>query len=120
MRVKALKNLWLQYGKLHFIPVSTPKDSFLPSTKVHLDKNFQNEELKRKYKDTKENDIFSSLNCKMTEILISPEQKSVVTSLKRVSDSLMTCQKLYAKRFDRYEKKETQIFNEITFLKKNR
>ena len=58
-------------------------------------------------------DIFSSLNCDITKIIPSPDRKSVVRSLKRVSSSLMTCQKLYAKHFQRSEKQETDLFKQI-------
>lgn len=63
------------------------------------------------------NDVFSALNCQITKILTSPEQKSVVTSLKKVSTSLMTCQKLYASHFACYEKQEVEIFDHIMQLK---
>ena len=38
-------------------------------------------------------------------------------SLKRVSSSLMTFQKLYASNFMRYEKQEVEMFNQIMSLK---
>ena len=65
----------------------------------------------------KKTDILSSFNCKITEITSSPEQKSVVTSLKKVSASLMTCQKLYASCFACHEKEEIEMFDLIMKLK---
>ena len=91
-------------GKQYLFPVSTPGDSTLPSAKARLDKDFEYEELNQKYKDRKETEILVSLNCKITDTLSSPEQKSFVRSLEKVSSSMMTCPKLYAKHFDRYER----------------
>ena len=118
-RVKVLTNMWLQDVKQHSFPFSTPEENTLPSAKVCLDKDFEYEELNRKYKDRKEKEIFESLNCKITDILLSPENKSVVSSLKKISASMMTCQKLYAKQFARYNKQEIATFNEIMRLQMN-
>ena len=41
-----------------------------------------------------------------------------VTSLNRVSTSLMTCQKLYSSCFDRYKKQGPSIFDQIMHLKR--
>ena len=57
---------------------------------------------------TPEDDVFSDLNCEITKLLPSPERKSIVKSLKRVSSSLMTCQILYSKHVKRYQKQEIQ------------
>ncbi len=116
-RVKILTNMWLADVKQHSFPVKTPEDNYLPSAKARLEKDFKYETLNNKNKDLQNMDVFSSLKCKITEILSSPEQKSVVTSLKKVSVSMMTCQKLYASHFARYEKQEVTMFNHIMQLK---
>ena len=59
----------------------TPEGNTLPSAKVHLDKDFKYDELNQKYKDWNEKIFFESLNCKITDILSSPEKKSAVNSL---------------------------------------
>ena len=96
--------MWLDDGKQHSFPVSTPVDNYIPSAKARLEKDFEYVEINKKYDAIKDKDIVSSLNCKVTDLLPSPNQKSIVSSLKRVSTSLMTCQKLYAEHFSRYEK----------------
>ena len=75
--------------------------------KSRLDKDFECEQLLNKFESEKKEDIFSSLNCDISN----------VKSLKRVSSSLMTCQKLYASHFGRYEKPETKMLNQIMSLK---
>ncbi len=50
-RVNELTNMWLQDGKQHSFPVTTPEDNTLPSAKVCLEKDFEYEELNWKYKD---------------------------------------------------------------------
>ena len=105
-RVKLLTNLWLKDGKQHSFPASTPEDKYLPGAKARLDKDLQYEELNRKNSFTEENQIFTSLNCKITEILNEKERKSVVASLKKISACLMTSQKMYAKHFASYEKQQ--------------
>ena len=42
--------MWLQDGKQHSFPVSSPEDNTLLSAKAHLDKDFEYEELNQKYK----------------------------------------------------------------------
>ena len=116
-RVKVLTNMWLADGEQHSFPVKTPEDNYLPSAKARLEKDFEYETLNKKNKTLQKPDLFSKLNCKITKILSSPERKSVVTSLKKVSASLMTCQKLYASHFSRYEKQEVEMFNHIMELK---
>ena len=116
-RVMVLTNMWLADGKQHSFPAKTPEDNYLPSAKARLEKDFEYESLNVKNKVLQKKDIFSDLNCKITELLTSPERKSVVTSLKKVSASLMTCQKLYASHFSRYEKQEVAMFNHIMELK---
>ena len=103
-RVKVLTNMWLADGEQHSFPVKNPKDNYLPSAKARLEKDFEYETLNKKNKAVQKPDLFLKLNCKITEILPSPERKSVVTSLKKVLASLMTCQKLYTYHFSRYEK----------------
>jgi len=109
--------MWLDDGFQHSFPVSTPVDNYVPSAKSQLEKDFEYEELNKRYDPTKDKDIFSSLNCKVTDLLSSSDRKSIVASLKRVSSSLMTCQKLYAEHFKRYEKQEIDMFNQIMSLK---
>ena len=116
-RVKVLTNMWLQDGKEHTFPAKTPEDNHPPGVRSRLDKDFECEELIKKIETEKKEDIFSSLNCDISKIISSPERKSIVKSLKRVSSSLMTCQKLYASHFVRYEKQETEMFNKIMNLK---
>ena len=70
-RVKVLTNMWLQDGNQHPFPVSTSEDNTLPAAKAQPDKDFEYEELNWKFQDWKENEIFSSLNCKITDILSS-------------------------------------------------
>ena len=107
----------LQDGKQRTFSVKTPEDNFLPTAKAWLDKDFEYEKLNNQYEQQEKKDIFSSLNCDITKILPSPERKSVVKSLKKVSSSLMTCQKLYAEHFHQYEKQETEMFDQIKHLK---
>lgn len=109
--------MWLQDGKEHTFPAKTPEDNYPPGVRSRLDKDFECEELIKKIESEKKEDIFSSLNCDISKIISSPERKSIVKSLKRVSSSLMTCQKLYASHFVRYEKQETEMFNKIMNLK---
>ena len=92
-------------------------DNYVPSAKARLEKDFQYEEINKKYDAWKDKDIFASLNCNFTDLMSSPDRKSIVTSLKRVSTSLMTCQKLYSEHFNRYEKQEIDMFNQIMNLK---
>ena len=108
--------MWLFDGQQHSFLVKTPKENYLPSAKARLEKEFEYEALNKK-KGRQKADIFSTLNCKITEILSSPERKSVVSSLKKVSASLMTCQKLYASHTKRYEKQEIEMFEHIMQLK---
>ena len=115
--VKVLTDMWLSDGNQHSFPVKTPEDNHIPSAKARLEKDFEFEELNKKYDSRKEKDIFSALNCKVTDLLSSPDRKSIVTSLKRVSTSLMTCQKLYSEHYDRYGKQEISMFNQIMDLK---
>ena len=117
IRVKVLTNLWLSDGNQHSFPIKTPEDNHIPSAKARLDKDFEFEELNKKYESKEEKDIFSALNCKVTDLLSSPDRKSIVTSLKRVSTSLMTCQKLYSEHYDRYGKQEIESFNQIMDMK---
>ena len=80
--------------------------------------DFENEELNWKYKDQKVNEIFWSLDFKINNILSSPKQKFVIKFPKIESSPMMTCQKLYAKHFDRYEKQdETKMFGQINHFK---
>ena len=116
-RVKVLTNMWLDDGNQHSFPVKTPEDNYSPSAKARLEKDFEFEEINKKYADRKEKDIFSSLNCKVTDLLSSPDRKSIVTSLKKVSTSLMTCQKHYSEHFRRYKKQEIEMFNQIMSMK---
>jgi len=116
VRVKVLTNMWLQDGKQHAFPAKTPEDNITPSAKARLEKDLEYEKLNKKYEEEEKKDIFSSLNCDITKILSSPEKKSIVRSLKRVSSSLMTCQKLYAEHFKQYEEQETEMFTEIMHL----
>lgn len=62
---------------------------------------------------TPEDDVFSDLNCEITKLLPSPERKSIVKSLKRVSSSLITCQRLYSKHVERYQKQEIQMLDQV-------
>ena len=96
--------MWLDDGKQHSFPVSTPVDNYIPSAKSRLEKDFEYVELNKKYDAIKDKDIVSSLNCKVTDLLPSPDRKFFVTSLKRVTTSLMTCQKLYLEHFNWYKK----------------
>ena len=98
-RVKVLRIMWLADGEQHSFPVKTPEDNYLPSAKARLDKDFKYETLNKKNKSLQKPNIFSKLNCKITEILSSPERKSVFSSLKKVSAAMMTCQNLYASHF---------------------
>ena len=116
-RVKVLTNMWLDDGNQHSFSVKTPEDNYSPSAKARLEKDFEFEEINKKYADRKEKDIFSSLNCKVTDLLSSPDRKSIVTSLKKVSTTLMTCQKHYSEHFRRYEKQEIEMFNQIMSMK---
>ena len=109
--------MWLADGKQHSFPVKTPEDNYLPSAKARLEKDFEYENLNKKNKGLQNTDVFSTLNCKITEILTSPERKSVVSSLKKVSTSLMTCQKLYTTHYACYEKQEIEMFDHIMQLK---
>ena len=106
-------NMWLKDEKQYSFSIKTPKDTFIPSVKARLDKDFEYENLNKEYEEQEQKDIFSALICDITKILPSPEQKLIVRSLKRVSSSLMTWQKLYAEQFKRYEKQETEMFNQI-------
>ena len=92
--MKVLTNMWLSNGQQHSFLVKTPEDNYLPSAKARLEKEFEYEALNKRNKGRQNDDIFSTLDYKITEILSSPERKSVVSSLKKVSASLMTCQKL--------------------------
>ena len=98
-RAKVLTNMRLADGEQHSFPVKTPEDNYLPSAKTRLEKDFKYKTLNKKNKALQKPNIFSKLNCKITEILSSPKRKSVVSSLKKVSAALMTCQKLYASHF---------------------
>ena len=73
--------MWLQDDNQHSFPIKAPEDNFLQGAKARLEKDFEFEEINKKNKDWKEHEIFSSPNCKINDILTSPEQKSVVTSL---------------------------------------
>ena len=72
MRVKVLTNMWLQDGKQDAFPIMTPKDTFIPTAKVQLEKDFEYEKLNKETNETKQKDIFSALNCDITKILLSP------------------------------------------------
>ena len=117
IRVNVLTNMWLDDGNQHPFPVKTPKDNYIPSTKTRLEKDFKYEEINKKYDAQKDKDIFSSLNYKVTDLLSSPDRKSILTSLKRVSTSLMTCQKLYSEHYEWHGKQEIEMFNQIMNLK---
>ena len=82
-----------------------------------MEKDFEYEEINKKYDAWKDKDIFSSVNCKVTDLLSSPDRKSILTSLKRVSASLMTCKKLYSVHYDQYGRQEIGMFNQIMNLK---
>ena len=47
----------------------------------------------------------------------SPEQKPAIVSLKGVSSSMNSCHKLNVNHFDRYEKQETKIVDQIIHIK---
>ena len=83
--------MWLDDRNQHSFPVKTTEDNYIPSTKARLEKEFEYKEFNKKYDAQKDKDLFSSLNCKVTDLLSSPDEKSIVTCLKRVSTSLMTC-----------------------------
>ena len=111
-RVKLLTNMWLQDGKQHSFPVSTPEDKYLPGVKAWLDKDLQYKELNRKKSFTEEKQIFSSLNCKITEILDEKERKPMVATLQKVSACLRNSQKMYAQHFASCEKQQHEMFAE--------
>ena len=90
----------------------TPDDICMSRTKSHLYKDFENEQ-----SNEKEDDLFSSLNCKITEFLSPSEQKSIVMSLKKLSSSLMSCQKLYSTLAKCSEKKVARMFDQNMHLK---
>ena len=113
VRVKVLTNMWLQDGEQHSFPAQTPEDNFIPSAKARLQKDFEYEKLNKDTDAQIKKDIFSALNCDITKILPSTDRKSIVRSLKKLSTSLMTLQKLYAEHFKRYEKQETDMFNQL-------
>ena len=77
IRVKVLTNIWLDYGNKHSFPVKTPEDNYIPSAKAQLEKDFEYEEVNKKYDARKDKDIFSSLNCKVTYLLSSPDRKQL-------------------------------------------
>ena len=109
--------MWLNDGNWHSAPVKTPEDNHLPSAKARVEKDFEYEKLNKKYDAQKEKDIFSLLNYKVTDLISSSDRKSIVTSLKRLSPSLMTCQKLYSEHYDWYGKQEIEMFNQMMNLK---
>ena len=109
--------MWLNDGNQHSFPVKTPEDNYIPSTKAWLEKDFKYEEVNKKYDAQKDKDVFSLLNCKVTDLLSSPDRKSIVASLKRVSTSLKICQKIYSEHFDRCLKQEIDMFNQIMNMK---
>ena len=59
-QVKVLTIMWLQDGKQHSFPTSTPRDNYLSSAKACLKKDFEYEEFNQKYKDQKDKDVFLS------------------------------------------------------------
>ena len=61
--------------------------------------------------------MFSSLSYKIIEILSSPERNLIITSLKKLSSSLMPCQKLYSTPVNHSEKQVARIFDQIMHLK---
>ena len=65
----------------------------------------------------KETELVSSLDCNITKYISPQEQKSIVTSLKKLSSSLMTCQKLYSSVVHQSEKKVKIMFEKIVHLK---
>ena len=83
VRVKVLTNMWLNDGNQHSFPVITLEDIHILSAKARLEKDFEFEELNKKYDGKKDKDIFSALNCEVSDLLSSPDRKSIVTSLKR-------------------------------------
>ena len=108
--------MWLDDGNQHSFPVKTPEDNYISSTKARLEKDFKYEEINKKYDARKNKDIFSSLNCKVTDLLVSLGRKSIVTSLKRLLTSLMNCQKLYSEHYGQYMKQEIEMLNQIMNL----
>ena len=105
--------MWLDDGTQHAFPMKTPEDNYIPFSKACLEKDFEYKEINKKYDNQKEKYIFSSLKYKVTKLLSSSDRKSIVRSLKRVSTSLMTCQKLYSAQYDRYGKQEIDKFDRL-------
>ena len=85
--MKVLTNMWLSDGQQHSFPVKTPEDNYLPPAKARLEKEFEYEALNKRNKGRQNADIFSSLDCKITEILSSPERKSVDRKSTRLNSS---------------------------------
>ena len=73
--VEVLTNMWLDDGNQHSFPVNTLKDNYIPSAKAKLEKYFEYEQNNKKYDAKKDKDIFSSLNCKVMDLLSSPDRK---------------------------------------------
>ena len=108
--------MWLDDGNQHSFPVTIPEDNCIPSAKARLEKDFEYEEVNKKYDAQKEKDIFSLLNYKVTDLISSSDRKSIVTSLKRLLTSLMNCQKLYSEHYGQYMKQEIEMLNQIMNL----
>ena len=97
----------LQLQKRVSFPVRTPTDIFAPSTKSQWYKDFEYEQSYQK-----ECELFYCLNYKITEILSSLGQKSMITSLKK-----LTCQKLYSTWVNHSEKQSARMFDQLMHLK---
>ena len=67
--------MWLDDGNQHSFPVKSLEDNYIPSANVWLDKDIEYEVINNKNDDKKEKDIFSSLNYKVTKMLLSPYRK---------------------------------------------
>ena len=44
-----LTNMWLDDGNQHSFLVKTPEDNYIPSVKAQLEKDFEYEEVNKKY-----------------------------------------------------------------------
>ena len=84
----------------------TPDDICMSSIKSRLYKDFEYEQ----QPNDKETELFSSLNYNLSKFISPQEQKSIVTSLKKLSSSLLTCQKLYSSVVHQSEKKVERMF----------
>ncbi len=70
--------MWLHYGNQHTFTVKTSEGNNLPSAKAQSDEEVEFEEINQNYGDQREKDIFSSLNCRVTKLLLSPERKFIL------------------------------------------